>query len=51
MPIENISIGGSTPKTLKKLKGAAFGPCAPKVVTSAMGRGITEPANSLYCSA
>ncbi len=39
----NITSGGSSAKTLKKLKGAAFTtPVGPRVVTQAMGRGSTK---------
>src|ERR1700704_2562359 len=43
--------GGSSEKTLKKLKGAALtSPFSSHVVTSAIGRGTTTPHSSLYRS-
>ena len=40
--------GGSSAKTLKKLKGAAFTtPDGPTVVTQAIGRGSTNAVRSL----
>ena len=42
VPIPSATTAGSDPKTLKKLKGAAFTrPSASMVVTHAMGRGTT----------
>ena len=35
---------------MKKLNGAALGPVLPSVVTNAIGRGVTVPTSSLYCS-
>ena len=41
--IANMTSGGSSPNTLKKLKGAAFTtPVGPRVVTQAIGRGSTK---------
>ena len=43
-----ITIGGSSASTLKKLKGAALTtPLAPRLVTSAIGRGTTRLVSSL----
>ena len=43
-----MTSGGSSAKTLKKLKGAALTvPVGPSVVTQAMGRGSTKPARIL----
>ena len=40
---ENMQSGGSSAKTLKKLKGAALTvPVGPTVVTQAIGRGSTK---------
>src|SRR5215203_1239054 len=50
LPTEKHSMAGSEPTALKKLKGAALGPVFPSVVTSAIGRGVTVPTSSLYCS-
>jgi hypothetical protein len=50
LPAEKQSIAGSEPTALKKLNGAALGPVLPSVVTSAIGRGVTVPTSSLYCS-
>jgi hypothetical protein len=46
--IPNTKSGGSGPMTLKKLKGAALrAPSRDKVVTQAIGRGVTEDASTL----
>jgi hypothetical protein len=44
----STTIGGSSPITLKKLNGAALStPCAERVETNAIGRGITSATSSL----
>src|ERR1700704_3288954 len=50
LPAEKHSMAGSEPTALKKLNGAALGPVLPSVVTRAIGRGVTVPTSSLYCS-
>ena len=46
--IDRITVGGSTPIDWKKLNGAAFGPSAPSMVTSAIGHGMIDPVMILY---
>src|SRR6185436_19254636 len=48
-PGHTPTIGGELPSTLKKLNGAALTtPSGPRVVTQAMGRGVTRETRRAY---